>query len=185
MSEYRMSGGMKKSASLVLATCFLLGSSFTSLAVGAKMTSVYEGYAEATSVQTSIDDIDAVNREAMNELARLYNLDPNDIVMMDDVNMNSRGRTIDIEWNVKEGKTYMSTGFLVDEGIDITGRVVADPTDITFRTGIKDMDNIMNYAEGSDVVDFVYTAPVDGRYYFFVINPSETEKLYINAFIYK
>lgn len=185
MSEYRMSGGMKKGVALALAVCFLLGSSFTSLAVGAKMTSVYEGYAEATSVRASIDDVDAADREAMNELARLYNLDPNDIVMMDDVNMNGRGRTIDIEWNVKEGKTYMSTGFLVDEGIEIIGYVVADPTDITFQTGIKDMDNIMNYAEGSDIVDFVYTAPVDGRYYFFVINPSETEKLHINALITK
>lgn len=185
MSEYRMSGGMKKSAVLVLAACFLLGSSFTSLAVGAKMTSVYEGYAEATSVQTSIDGIDAADREAMNELARLYNLDPNDIVMMDDINMNSRGRTIDFEWDVKAGKTYMSAGFLVDEGIDITGHVVADPTDITFRTGIKDTEDIMNYAEGSDIVDFVYTAPVDGRYYFFVINSSETEMLYIDAMVTK
>lgn len=185
MSEYRMSGGMRKGAALVLAACFLLGSSFTSLAVGAKMTSVYEGYAEATSVQTSIDDIDAVDQKAMSELARLYNLDPNDIVMMDDINMNSRGRTIDFEWDVKKGKTYMSAGFLVDEGIEIHGFVVADPTDIVFRTGIKDTDNIMNYAEGSDVVDFVYTAPVDGRYYFFVINPSETEMLYINAMITK
>lgn len=185
MSEYRMSGGMKKSATLVLAACFLLGSSFTSLAVGAKMTSVYEGYAEATSVQTSIDGIDAADREAMNELARLYNLDPNDIVMMDDINMNSRGRTIDFEWDVKAGKTYMSAGFLVDEGIDITGHVVADPTDITFRTGIKDTEDIMNYAEGSDIVDFVYTAPVDGRYYFFIINSSETEMLYIDAMITK
>lgn len=185
MSEYRMSGGMKKGAALALAACFLLGSSFTSLAVGAKMTSVYEGYAEATSVQTSIDGIDAADREAMNELARLYNLDPNDIVMMDDVNMNGRGRTIDFEWDVKAGKTYMSTGFLVDEGVEIHGLVVADPTDITFRTGIKDTEDIMNYAEGSDVVDFVYTAPVDGRYYFFIINSSETEMLYINAMITK
>lgn len=185
MSEYRMSGGMKKSAALVLAACFLLGSSFTSLAVGAKMTSVYEGYAEATSVKSSMEDIDAIDRAAINDLAKRYNLDPDDIVIMDDVNMNGRGRTIDIEWNVKEGKTYMSTGFLVDEGIEVHGLVAADPTDITFQTGIKDMDNIMNYVEGSDIVDFVYTAPVDGRYYFFVINSSETEKLHIEATIAK
>lgn len=185
MSEYRMSGGMKKGAALALAACFLLGSSFTSLAVGAKMTSVYEGYAEATSVKSSMDDIDAMDRAAINDLARRYNLDPNDIVMMDDINMNSRGRTIDFEWDVKAGKTYMSAGFLVDEGVEIHGLVVADPTDIVYQTGIKDTDNIMNYAEGSDVVDFVYTAPVDGRYYFFIINSSETEMLYINAMITK
>lgn len=185
MSEYRMSGGVKKSAVLVLAACFLLGSSFTSLAVGAKMSSVYEGYAEATSVKSSMDNIDAMDRAAINDLARRYNLDPNDIVMMDDINMNSRGRTIDFEWDVKAGKTYMSAGFLVDEGKEITGHVVADPTDITFQTGIKDTDNIMNYAEGSDIVDFVYTAPVDGRYYFFVINSSETEMLYIDAMVTK
>lgn len=185
MSEYRMSGGMKKGVALALAACFLLGSSFTSLAVGAKMTSVYEGYAEATSVKSSMDDIDAMDRAAINDLARRYNLDPDDIVMMDDINMNSRGRTIDFEWDVKAGKTYMSAGFLVDEGVEIHGLVVADPTDIVYQTGIKDTDNIMNYAEGSDVVDFVYTAPVDGRYYFFIINSSETEMLYINAMITK
>ena len=132
-----------------------------------------------------MDDIAAMDRAAINDLARRYNLDPNDIVMMDDINMNGRGRTIDIEWNVKEGKTYMSTGFLVDEGIEIHGWVVADPTDIVFQTGIKDTEDIMNYAEGSDIVEFIYTAPVDGRYYFFVINPSETEKLYIEATIAK
>lgn len=185
MSEYRMSGGIRKSAALVLAACFLLGSSFTSLAIGAKMTDVYEGYAENTSVKSSIGDIDAADLEAMNELARMYHLDPNDIVMMDDLNMDSRGRILNIEWMVTAGKTFMSAGFSEDEGREVNVIVTGDPTDITFQTGIKDTDNIMNYVEGNDVINFVYEVPEDGRYYFFVINLCETEDLHIEASIAK
>lgn len=183
MSEYRMSGGIRKSVALGLAACFLLGSSFTSLAIGAKMTDVYEGYAEDTSVKSSIGDIDAADLKAMNELASMYHLDPNDIVIMDDINMEGRGRTIDIEWNVTAGKTFMSAGFLEDEGREVKGLVVGDPMDITFQTGIKDTDNIMNYAEGSDTVDFTYEIPENGRYYFFVVNLCETRDLHIDAMI--
>lgn len=183
MSEYRMSGGIRKSVALGLAACFLLGSSFTSLAIGAKMTDVYEGYAEDTSVKSSIGDIDAADLKAMNELASMYHLDPNDIVIMDDINMEGRGRTIDIEWNVTAGKTFMSAGFLEDEGEEVNVMVTGDPTDITFQTGIKDTDNIMNYAEGSDVIHFAYEVPENGRYYFFVINLCETRDLHIKALI--
>lgn len=185
MSQFHMSGGIKKSAALVLAACFLLGSSFTSLAAGVKMTGVYEGYAEETSVKNSLENIDSENQKAIEEMARLYNLDPDNIVMMDDINMEGRGRTINIEWEMDAGETFMSGGFTESEGNFVEVRVVGDPKDVSYQTGIKDPDNIMNYVEGNDIVDFTYEVPVNGRYYFFVVNLSKTESLHINALIVK
>ena len=103
--------------------------------------------------------------------------------MMDDIKMDSRGRILNIEWMVTAGKTFMSAGFSADEGREVKGLVVGDPMDITFQTGIKDTDNIMNYVEGEDIVDFTYEVPENGRYYFFVINLCETEDLHIEASI--
>ena len=185
MSQFHMSGGIKKSAALVLAACFLLGSSFTSLAAGVKMTGAYEGYAEETSVKNSLENIDAENQKAIEEMAQLYNIDPDKIVMMDDVNMEGRGRIIDIEWDMDEDETFMSGGFTLSEGQEVEIMVVGDPTDVTFQTGLKNPENIMDYIEGEDVIMFTYTAPSDGRYYFFVVNLSETKGLHINARIAK
>lgn len=185
MSQFHMSGGIKKSAALVLAACFLLGSSFTSLAAGVKMTGAYEGYAEETSVKNSLENIDAENQKAIEEMAQLYNINPDKIVMMDDVNMEGRGRIIDIEWDMDEDETFMSGGFTLSEGQKVEITVVGDPRDVTFQTGLKNPDNIMDYIEGEDVIVFTYTAPSDGRYYFFVVNLSETKGLYINARIVK
>lgn len=185
MSEYRIKGGFKKGAAMIMAVTFLLGSSFSSLAAGAELVDAYEGYAEGTQVRTSYEDVDAADRAAMEEVARIYNLDPDDIVMMDDINMNGRGRTIQFEWNVLAGKTFMSGGFTEDVGDVVEGRVVGDPSDRTFQTGLKDPDNIMHCAEGNDIVDFRHEIEDEGRYYFFVINPSETEDLGITALIVK
>lgn len=185
MSQFHMSGGIKKSAALVLAACFLLGSSFTSLAAGVKMTGAYEGYAEETSVKNSLENIDAENQKAIEEMAELYNIDPDKIVMMDDINMEGRGRTINIEWEMDEDETFMSGGFTLSEGQEVKVMVSGTPTDVTYQTGLKNPDNIMDYIEGSDIVAFTYTAPEAGRYYFFVVNLSETEGLYIAATIVK
>lgn len=185
MSEYHVSGGIRKSMSLMLAAVFLLGSSFTSLAAGAGVSGAYEGYAEATSEWSSKGEINSIDQQAIIELAKTYNLDPEDIVIMDDINMDGRGRTVDIDWNVRAGKTYMSVGFTEEVGDEVTIFVVGDPADITFWTGLKDPDNIMNYVEGNDIVDATFEIEMKGRYYFFVKNWSETEDLAINATIVK
>lgn len=185
MSEYHLSGGIKKGTALVLAACFLLGSSFTSLAAGAKVTGAYEGYAKETCERTFLDESDSVDQEVIAELARKYNIDPEDIVIMDDVNMEARGRTINVGWTVKPGKIYMSGGFSEDVGDQVKILVVGDPEDMTFWTGIKDPDNIMNCVEGNDIIDFTFDIKIKGRYYFFVENLSETESLIIDATIVK
>lgn len=185
MREYHLSGGFKKCATVMLATCFLLGSSITSLAAGARLTGAYEGYAEATSEWSSQSEIDSIDQEVVVELARTYNIDPEDIVIMDNVNMEGRGRTVHFEWNVRAGKTYVSTGFSEEIGDEVSIFVVGDPVDLTFWTGLKDPDNIMNYVEGNDIVDHTFAIEIKGRYYFFVKNLSETEDLFIDATIVK
>ncbi len=185
MGEYHKKGGFRKGAAMLLAVTFLLGSSSTSLAVGTELTYAYEGYAAGTQVKATLGTIDAADQEAKEEIARRFNIDPEDIVMMDDVNMNGRGRTITLEWNVRAGKTYMSSGFSADAGGVITGFVVGDPEDMTFETGIKDPDNIMHCAEGNDKIYFEYEVVEDGRYYFFIINSSETDDIRITATIVK
>ena len=187
MGEFQKSGGFKKGAALALAACFLVGSSITSLAAGAGLATAYQGFAESTSEWNSLDEFgyEIEDQQAMDELARMYNIDPNDIVMMDDMNLEGRGRTINIGWNVRAGKTYMSGGFTEQVGNEVKLVVVGDPADITFWTGLKDPDNIMNYMEGSDIVEFTYIIEADGCYYFFVRNLSETEDLRIDAMIVK
>lgn len=185
MGEYHRKGGFKRGGAMLLTAVFLLGSSFTSLAAGAELADVYEGYATATQVRTSYEDNDAADRAAMEEVARVYNIDPDDIVMMDDVNMNVRGRTVHLEWNVLAGKTFMSTGFSEDVGEEVKALVVGSPEDMTFQTGLKDPDNIMHCVEGNDAISFTYEVEQEGRYYFFVINLSETEDLKIDAMIAK
>ena len=181
MGEFQKSGGFKKGAALALAACFLVGSSITSLAAGAGLATAYEGFAESTSVKM-FDESDQIARE---ELARALNLDIDDVVIMDDINMEGRGRTIHIGWNVRAGKTYMSGGFTEAEGNEVSVMVVGDPADIRFQTGLKDPDNIIWYAEGEDVISHLFEIKMSGRYYFFVVNLSETEDLAIDALIAK
>lgn len=186
MGEYRKKGGFRKGGTIILTVAFLLGSSFSSLAAGAELANAYEGYAHETKVRTSLgSSIDAVDLAAIEDLAKKYNIDPNDIVIMDDVNMNVRGRTITLDWNVLAGKTFMTSGFSEDVGDVVEAWVIGDPMDRTFETGLKDPDNIMHYAEGSDNIYFKYDVVDEGRYYFYVYNPSETEDLGIIATIIK
>lgn len=185
MDEYHKKGGFRKGGAIIMAAVFLLGSSFSSLAAGNELTNAYEGYVTETQVKASLESSDAADQAAKEEIARRFNIDPEDIVIMDDVNMNGRGRIITLEWNVRAGKTYMSSGFSEDVGDVITATVVGDPIDMTFETGIKDPDNIMHCAEGSDTIYFEYEVEQDGRYYFFIINSSETEDLHIGAVVTK
>lgn len=185
MGEYHKKRGFRKGGAIILAVVFLLGSSFSSLAAGNELTNAYEGYVKATIEKASLGTIDVADQAAKEEIARRFNIDPEDIVIMDDVNMNGRGRVINLEWIVPAGKVYLSSGFSEDVGDVIRATVVGDPSDMTFETGIKDPDNIFHCAEGNDIIDFEYEVVQDGRYYFFIINSSETEDLHINAMVVK
>lgn len=195
MVDYHKNGSLKKGAALVLSAAFLLGSSITSLAAGSGVTSAYEGLVEATSVKNdyeetvngttvdNIDNIDAADQEALEILSRAYDLNPDDVVMMGDDGIDLQGLLINITWTIPAGKTYMSTGFNQHDGDSVVITVASDPNDIDYQMGIKDPEAIMWYVEGSDVVYQEFAIVMDGRYYFFVTNLSETEKLHVEASI--
>lgn len=186
LNDYRH-GRMKKGAALVIAACFLLGSSTSALAAGKGVTEAYENLAESTSVLTG-EDVDDVNYISdsddmvLLELMREFDLNPDDVVMTDDkVNVGPSRETRGITWTIPVGKTYMSSGFKLDEGDRIMATVVGTPTDIEYNTGIKDPDCIMHYTSGSDIVCFTYKVTMKGRHYFFVSNLDETEELHVEA----
>lgn len=185
MSEYRKHGCMKKGAALLLSACFLLGSSITALAAGNELTDAYVNVAETTSERTPVQIQESMDEQAFEEICRAYDLDPAKVVMMGDDSVEPYGLTINLHWHVPADRTYMSTGFTESEGDKVAIAVGADPDDITYQTGLKDPNQIMHYLEGEGALSHTFDIEINGRYYFFVTNLSETEELYIEATIVK
>lgn len=180
-------GGIKKGAALLMAACFLLGSSTSSLAAGNGVANVYEELAESTSVMTDNGMADVsvasyADDKVLLELMKEYNIDPADVVMTDDeVTIGSQKTTRGITWTIEPGKTYMTSGFKVNVGDLMSAMVVGTPRDIDYETGIKDPDSIMHYTPGCGTTWFEFPVVMKGRHYFFVSNLSETEELHIEA----
>lgn len=185
MSEYRNHGCMKKGAALVLSACFLLGSSMTALAAGNELTNAYVDVADTTSDKASDLSMSDADYEAMEEICRAYDLDPAKVVMIGDDSIEPYGLSFNVVWHVPADRTYMTSGFTKSEGSQVTIAVGADPDDITYQTGIKDPNQLMRYVEGEGQVCHTFDIEINGRYYFFVTNLSETEELYIEATVIK
>lgn len=185
MSEYRNHGCMKKGAALILSACFLLGSSMTALAAGNELTDAYKGMVQKTSDKASDLSMSDADYEAMEEICRAYDLNPAKVVMIGDDGIEPYGLSFDVVWHVPADTTYMTSGFTKSEGSQVSIAVGADPDDITFQTGIKDPNQLMRYVEGEGQISHTFDIEINGRYYFFVTNLSETEELYIEAFIVK
>ena len=185
MSEYRKHGYMKKGAALVLSACFLLGSSMTALAAGNGLTDAYKEITEKTSDRVSEPLTDDADLQVMEEICRAYDLDPAKVVMIGDDSVEPYGLTLNVTWHVPADTTYMTSGFTESEGDQVSILVTSDPDDITYQTGIKDPNQIMRYVEGEGEIYHVFDIEINGRYYFFVTNLSETEELYIEATIVK
>ena len=185
MSEYRKYGCMKKGAALVLSACFLLGSSMTALAAGNGLTDAYKEIAQETSDRVYDLSTDDADLQAMEEICRAYDLDPAKVVMIGDDSVEPYGLTLNIKWDVPADTTYMTSGFTESEGDQVAIAVSADPDDITYQTGIKDPNQIMRYVEGEGVISHTFDIEINGRYYFFVTNLSETEEIYIEALVAK
>lgn len=194
MMGYHKNGGIKKGTALVLSVCFLLGSGFTSLAAGSGVTVAYEELAKATSVknvyvkndvydENKIDGIDVkadlADKEALQILSKAYNLNPENVIIMEDDGIELHGDVIDLTWTIPEGKTYMSTGFTQGIGDKVTATVVGTPDDIDYEMGLKDPKQIMWYVEGSGATMQEFEIEIKGRHYFFVSNLSETEELHV------
>ncbi len=174
MKNFRERGSAKRITVLALSACFLLGSSMTALAAGKGMTGMYENVADETREMTDEADI-----QAMNEIIREYDLDPADVIMLDDIETYGRVKVID--WTVPAGKTFMTSGFTKAEGDSVAVALSVTPEDVTIQTGIKDPEYIMRYVEGEDVVSHTFEIEITGRHYFFVINTSETEDVRVEG----
>lgn len=189
MMDYHKNGGLKKGTALVLSVCFLLGSSITSLAAGGGVTVAYDGLARVTSVMATdeesvaIANMDNADQEALQEFAQIYNIDPEDVIMMDDDGIEMQSNFINLTWTIPEDKVYMSTGFTQGVGDTVTATVVGTPDDIDYQMGIKDPEQIMRYVEGQGTCCHDFAIEIKGRHYFFVINKSETEELHVEVSI--
>ena len=185
MMKSCQNGGLKKGTALVLATCFLLGSSITSMAAGNGVTDTYLQVAEQTDERNVDETIDEVDRQAMLELAREYDLDPDTITMVGEEGIELIGNVVNFAWRVPAGRTYMSTGFNRVEGDSVMLAVTANPDDITVQIGIKDPNQLMRYAEGEGMFSHTFAIEIDGRYYFYVTNMDEERAVEVEGALYK
>lgn len=185
MSKYLLHGSMKKGAALVISVGFLLGSSITALAAGNELTDAYNGIAQGTSERAADLSISDEDYEAMEEICRAYDLDPDKVVMMGDDGVEAYGLALNVVWDVPADTTYMTAGFSEDVGDQVIIAVATDPDNITYQTGIKDPKQIMRYVEGEGKISHTFDIEIKGRHYFFISNLSETEELYIEATVLK
>lgn len=188
MKDYREHGGLKKGTAMVLAACFLLGSSVTALAAGDGVTDGYMDLADSTKVRSTDEgyaDIMTIDEkdEILQEFAKEYNLDPEKVVFMDDVEPYSDMR--EISWHIDPGWTYVSIGFNQQVGDEVVIVVYGTPDDLEYEMGIKDPKALMRYVTGSGMVHHDFLIDRKGRHYFYVYNPSETEQLAVEAYIFR
>lgn len=192
MSNNRLHGNIKKGTAVLLSACFLMGSSITALAVGDGVTAAYGVVADATD--NRVDDLkqegitglaDGMSdEEILEEFARAYDLDPDDVIMMGEENIETIGDSKFINWpGIPAGKTYMSTGFSQEVGDTVTVTTVGTPEDIKYQTGIKDPNQTMRYVDGTGSTKHDFSISIKGRYYFFVTNMDGSRDLDIIASI--
>ena len=184
MRAYRAHGGFRKGTAVVLSACFLLGSSMTALAAGAGITEAYGKAAAVTAdkAEEEIDTVDVVeaemplsDEELLEEFARAYDLDPDDVIIIGEEGIETVGDSIYIDWKVPAGKTYMTTSFHRDSGDKVRAMTSGDPEDMKYQMGIKDPNDLMRYVEGSGTMSHEFDVSITGRYCFFVINLGNKE----------
>lgn len=185
MREYHVHGGIKKGMAVLLSACFLLGSSITALAAGEGVTEAYGAVADATDVRNE-ESVEAVvalsDEEIIEEFARAYDLNPEDVVMMGEEGVEVIGDFININWpGIPAGKTYMYPGMHQSAGDSVYVSTVGTPSNITYQMGLKDPQQIMRYVQGSGSFSHNFAITIDGTYYFFVTNMSSSTTLDIKA----
>ena len=184
MREYHVHGGIKRGAAVLLAACFLLGSSITALAAGEGVTGAYGAVADATDVRNEENVAVAAlsDEEVLEEFARAYDLNPEDVVIMGEEGIETIGDTIVINWpGIPAGKTYMYPGMHQSAGDSVYVSTVGTPSNITYQMGLKDPQQIMRYVQGSGSFSHNFAITIDGTFYFFVTNMSSSTTLDIKA----
>lgn len=170
---------MKKGVVWALSACFVLGSSMTALAAGDALTGSYEEINRDTGEFV----LDESEQQQLEEFALQNGIDPDTIVMVDldlDNLGVARGTTF-LEWDVPAGRTFMSTGFRLQEGDTLTVALQGTPEDLEYWAGISDRDSISIYVAGKDVLSHTFEIQENAKYHFFISNLSEDEELHVEG----
>ena len=171
MNRYHEGRHIRKGLALVLSVCFLLGSSMTALAVGKGANTAYGAIAN----ETFDYDVDSVEQQKL-ELARQFNVSPDDVVIIGDEGIEPCGRVIDIDWIVPAGKIYSTVSFRLAEGQEVSFSMSASPENLVVQAGLQYPDLVMYGVEGSDILYCNYVIEESGRYSFVVRNAKENEE---------
>lgn len=184
MREYRVHGRLKKGTAVLLSACFLFGSSMTALAAGEGITAAYGKAADVTDARAEEgSDTAAVmetaatvsDEELLEEFARAYDLDPDDVILMGEEGIETVGDSFYIDWKIPAGKTGMTGSFPRDNGGKVRAMTSGDPTNIRYQMGIKDPNDLMRYVEGTGTMSHEFSISITGRYCFFVTNLGSEE----------
>lgn len=119
----------------------------------------------------------AADEEVVQILSRAYDVDPEDVIMMEDDGIEPYGLFTTVSWKVPAGKLYVSSGFRQTIGDWVSLTVAGTPADIEYEMGIKDPDEIMWYVLGSDTTAQKFDIVMNGRHYFYVMNTCEDREL--------
>ena len=151
----------------------------TALAAGDALTNSYDDINRDTSEFI----LDKTEQQQLEEFALENGIDPDSIVMVD-MDLDSfgvaRGTTF-LEWDVPAGKTFMSTGFRLQEGDTLTVALQGTPEDLEYWAGISDRDSIFTYVVGKDILSHTYEIQENAKYHFFITNPSEDEEIHVEG----
>lgn len=199
MFGYHVNGGLKRGSAIVLAACFMFGSSITSLAAGDGLTDGYQNLVYETSIWSTygedgpdsmdVTDVaaDITDEEVIEILVKTFGLDPEKVIIVDDgiEPYSDDTEPWHISWMIDPEYTFVSSGFKQVVGDEVGVYVYGTPEEQEYRMGIMDPKLTMWYKEGSGALGMTYTVEIKGRHYFFVHNQSETDYLDIDAYIHR
>lgn len=170
---------MKKSVVVALSACFILGSSMTAWAAGDALTNSYEDMVK----ETCDYKLDATEQKHLEEFALENGIDSDSIVMvdMDLDNLGIARGTTFLEWDIPAGKTFMTTGFRMQEGSELTVALQGTPEDMEYWTGINDNFDYSIYVVGKGTMTHTFEIQESSRYFFFIMNPSEDEEIHVEG----
>lgn len=190
MKRFHERGGIKKRTALVLSICFLIGSSMAALLAGAGMAEAYSIAAQATDTRTVDSDKNMISAEEAGavgdgelpeELTRVYDLDADTVIVMEEEGTEIVEDFINIDWALAPGKTGMTLDFSEDIGDMITVTTMSDANDINYRMGIKDSNGLTRYVEGAGLIKYDFVITLQGEYSFFVTNLDSSRDLQIKG----
>ena len=183
LKRHRVEGKIKRGTVVLLSACFLFGSSTTAVAAGEGITKAYKAVADATDIRTEEETgVPLSDEEMIEEFARMYDLNPDSVVIMGEEGIELIGDTVVVNWQgIPGGHTFMTPGFSLVNGDSVYVSVVGSPSDIKYQAGIKDPDQLMRYIEGLGDGSHRLPITIDGRYYFFATNLDSSRSLDVQA----